>query len=102
MQFLVGSQDMLVDTLVRLGFLTVLLFLCALCLTYPLALVAETVEYDVIRALNTPAILRQAQKHLGQQMLPHLTNLEWGFRFGGAVINTRIVMQVACALAVTI
>merc|ERR1711988_2070439 len=84
------------------GILAFVLFVGALCLTYPLALVAETIEYDVLRALNTPTILRQTQKHIGQQLVPHLTNLEWGFRIGGSVINTRIVMNIAAALAVTI
>merc|ERR1711920_1118392 len=95
-------MGLLINELASLGVLLIVLFFMAFCLTYPLALVAETIEYDVLRALNTPTILRQAQNHIGQQMLPHLINLEWGFRFGGCVINTKIVMHIACALAITL
>merc|ERR1712039_303596 len=75
------------------------LVMCAL--TFPLALVSETFEYDVIRALNTPTILKRAQKHFGQQVLHHLTKLDWGFRFGGAVINTKIIVNILYALVLT-
>jgi len=66
----------------------------------PMAAVAETFEYDVLRALNNPSMLKGAQKYLGQQLLPHLTTLEWGFRVGGIVINPRLVSQVAVTLIV--
>ncbi|CAK0895820.1 unnamed protein product [Prorocentrum cordatum] len=70
-------------------------------LSAPLASVAETFEYDVLRALNNPSVLKQAQQHFGQQLLAHLQTLDWGFRVGGTVINNKMVVQVATALVIT-
>merc|ERR1712113_1226368 len=72
-----------------------------LVLSAPLAAVAETFEYDVLRALNNPSVLKHAQQHFGQQLLAHLRTLDWGFRFGGAVINNRMAVHVATALVIT-
>jgi len=68
---------------------------------YPLAFVAETFEYDVLRYLNNPVLIQNAQRYFGQQMLSHLHTLQWGFRCGGTLITTRIVVNVggACFLA---
>merc|ERR1712008_173002 len=60
----------------------------------PMARVSETFEYDVLRALNTPIVLKHAQRHLGQQLLPHLRSLGWGFRVGGSVIGLRFAMTI--------
>merc|ERR1711933_315110 len=60
-------------------------------LLLPLAAVAETFEYDVVKALSNPSILKGAQKVFGQQLLAHLHSLDWGFRIGGVVISTSFV-----------
>merc|ERR1712228_828459 len=75
--------------------------LLVLVLSGPLAAVAETFEYDVLRALNNPSVIKHSQQHFGQQLLAHLRTLDWGFRFGGAVINNRMVVHVATALVIT-
>merc|ERR1711920_427826 len=72
-----------------------------LVLSAPLAIVAETFEYDVLRALNNPSVLKHAQQHFGQQLLAHLRTLDWGFRVGGTVINNKMVVNVATALVIT-
>jgi hypothetical protein len=72
-----------------------------LVLSAPLAAVAETFEYNVLEALNNPSVLKHAQQHFGQQLLPHLRTLNWGFRVGGMVINNKMVVQVATALVIT-
>merc|ERR1712039_546939 len=71
-------------------------------LMWPLAMVTETFEYDVLRALNNPLILRNAQRFFGQQLLPHLTTLEWGFRVCGNTITSKSVMNVVLALVITL
>merc|ERR1712238_214277 len=74
------------------------LLLCGLA-GWPLAAVAETFEYDVLKWLNNVSVLRDAQKYIGQQTLPHLHALDWGFRFGGSVINSRTVSNVVVGMA---
>jgi len=69
-------------------------FFILIVLTLTLARVSEVFEYDVLKALNTPIVMKHAQKHLGQQLLSHLHNLEWGFRVGGTIINMRLVSSV--------
>merc|ERR1712039_769635 len=71
-----------------LGFLSVLIKL-----SWPLAVVTETFEYDVLRALNNPFILNRAQKYIGQQLLSHLNGLQWGFRFCGTTITAKFVSK---------
>merc|ERR1712007_302660 len=68
----------------------------------PLAQVAEVFEYDVLHALNNPLVLRNARRHLGDQLLSHLHTLGWGFRAGQTVINLRLVMNVLAAMLITI
>jgi len=68
----------------------------------PIAGVAEVFEYDVLHALNNPLVVKNAQRHFGQQLLPHLHTLGWGFRFGQTVINLRIIVNVFAALMITI
>merc|ERR1712054_344932 len=63
-----------------------------------LASVAETFEYDVLLVLNNPVVLSRAQRHIGQQMLPHLGHLNWGFRFCGSVVNSRAVTAIALTM----
>merc|ERR1711920_1172133 len=72
-----------------------------LVLSAPLAAVAETFEYAVLRALNNPSVLHLAQQHFGEQLLDHLRALDWGFRVGGTVINNKMVAQVALAMVIT-
>lgn len=67
---------------------------------FPLASVAETFDYDVLRALNNPIVLHHAQKYFGQQFLAHLHTLHWGFRIGGVVINKDGVAKVIGAVAI--
>merc|ERR1712151_372182 len=65
----------------------------AICvLAFPLASVAETYEYDVLRILNNMGALSGARRHIGDQIIPHIQALDWGFRFAGAVINTKACM----------
>jgi len=73
-----------------------------LALGAPLASVAETFEYDVLRALNNPLVLCHARRHIGDQMLPHLQFLEWGFRFSGAVITSRRISTIMLGLVTTL
>merc|ERR1711920_1216962 len=60
----------------------------------PLASVARAYEYDLLHALNTPEVLARADQHLGENMLPHLQALEWGFRFGQTVINMKVITSI--------
>jgi hypothetical protein len=68
----------------------------------PLAAVSETFEYDVLKALNNPSILKGAQKYFGQQLLAHLNSLDWGFRVGGVVIGQRFLAQITTPLLIGI
>merc|ERR1712232_466891 len=63
----------------------------AVALGFPLARLAETFEYDVLRRLNKPNALRGAMAYVGPQFLPHMHHLEWGFRYLGNVINFKTV-----------
>jgi len=76
-----------------LSFLTALLLL-----VFPMAQVSETFHYDVLRALNNPLIIKQAQRHLGEQLLSHLQSLDWGFRVGGTVLSKRQVTTITMAV----
>mmetsp|Transcript_42867 Transcript_42867/g.91933 ORF Transcript_42867/g.91933 Transcript_42867/m.91933 type:complete len:613 (-) Transcript_42867:630-2468(-) len=67
----------------------------------PFAKVAEVHEYDLLRTLNKPQILFRAMPLFGQQMLPHLHTLEWGFKIGQTIINMRLVVNVLGAVAIT-
>merc|ERR1712107_265997 len=64
----------------------------------PTAAVSETFENDVLRALNDPLVMNRAQRYFGQQMLAHLHTLDWGLRFGGTVINVRLMMNIVMAM----
>merc|ERR1712039_55041 len=78
-------------------------FACIICVAgLPLAAVAETFEYDVLRYLNNPLTLRAARRQIGDQLLPHLTSLDWGFRFAGKVINSKQIGSVFVGLAATL
>jgi len=80
------------------------LVLCTLLMGYsflPLAKVAEVYEYDLLRTLNKPIVLHKAMPLLGQQMLPHLHTLEWGFKIGQTIINMRLVVNILGAIALT-
>merc|ERR1712113_678631 len=66
----------------------------------PLARVAETFEHQVFHALNNPSVLKNAQQHLGEQLLPHLHSLHWGFHLGQTVIDMRVVTSILVALAI--
>merc|ERR1712039_136456 len=68
--------------------------------TWPLAMVAETFDYDVLRALNNPLILHEAQRVFGQQVLSHLVALDWGLRFCGTTITTRFVVNIVLGLVI--
>lgn len=74
----------------------------AVFIGWPLASVAETFEYDVVRYLNNPVVLSRAIKHLGNQTLSHLQFLEWGFRYSGCVINSRYVLTIMFGLLATL
>ena len=71
---------------------------CLCAIVWSLASVSETFEYDVLLVLNNPMALSRAQRYIGQQMLPHLQHLNWGFRFCGSVINTRAVSAIALTM----
>lgn len=70
-------------------------------LGYPLSMVSEVFEFDVLRTLNRPLLLFRAQRFFGQQLLKHLSLLEWGYRFGGTLITPRFVSNIAVGLAIT-
>jgi len=81
------------------------LLLCALlvfALSFPLAQVAETFEFDLLRPLNTPVILHNSQKYLGDQLMTHLRALAWGFRCGGSIINANRVAGMLSGLVLGI
>merc|ERR1712110_1335406 len=78
----------------------VCLGLCAL-LGWPLASVAETFEYDVLRWLNNVSVLHHARKYIGDQTLPHLHALDWGFRFAGSVISSRTIGGIMMGMGAT-
>merc|ERR1712228_1121841 len=96
-RLLLSETRLTYDWSVALAFTT----FCLILLSAPLAAVAETWEYDVLRALNNPSALHHAQRHFGEQLLDHLRTLDWGFRVGGTVINNRMVVQIATALIIT-
>merc|ERR1711974_179652 len=73
-----------------------------LCIGGPLANVAEVFEFEVVRYLNTPSLLRHSLNYFDDQLLPHLRYLEWGFRFGGTLITPGIVGVILTALVLTI
>jgi hypothetical protein len=79
--------------------ISMLLFMAFLI--FPIAQVAETFEYDVLRALNKPSIVHHAQRYFGQQLLSHLHTLNWGFRVGGTMINASLVMRLVTAVGAT-
>jgi len=58
-------QDVYRHSAYLLSMLVTMVFLIS-----PIAQVAETFEYDVLRALNKPLIVNRAQQYLGQQLLP--------------------------------
>merc|ERR1712187_82551 len=104
MHLLDGSQlqEYGLESFLQVSITTVVLAVIVMVLGFPLAQVAETFEYDVLRGLNNPATLNKAQKHFGQQLLPHLTTLEWGFRIGGVVIKMKLLMGVCSAIGITV
>ena len=67
----------------------------------PIAAVAETFEYEVMREINVPSVLHGALSLLGDQLLPHVLHLDWGFRFGGRVINKQSMLAVTTSLGLT-
>merc|ERR1712217_427586 len=89
-------------TLVMHGFLMLVCLLMCCLSGLPLASVSETFEYDVLRWLNNVAVLHHAQKYIGNQILPHLQALEWGFRFGGSVINSRAMSNIIIGMVATL
>lgn len=56
-----------------------------------LTAVAETHEYDVLRELNNPRTISQSRGLIGELLLTHLQSLGWGFRFGGSLIDNRML-----------
>merc|ERR1712113_356461 len=68
---------------------------------FPLAALAEVFEYDVVRALNKPNVLRGSRDYIGDQILTHCAFLEWGFRYSGKVISFQMVASVSVGLFAT-
>merc|ERR1712190_9448 len=99
---LLTGKDLPPEFIARSSLALIFLTTVIVSLAAPLARVAETFEYEVYRALNNPLVMRESQRHFGQQFLTHLRTLDWGFRFGGTVINVKIVMNVAIAMMVTV
>lgn len=95
--FLQESVDIFGAAVLFLGILSSNVQVC-----YSLTLVADTFEYDVLKDLNNPVVMNRVQKYMGQQFLHHIKTLDWGFRFGGTVLNTRLAMQLTVPLAVGI
>merc|ERR1711933_575464 len=96
-------QDKTIDTGQLLSLVALSIFGLAMSVSAiaMFATVAETFDYDVLRALNRPVALQVAQRYFGQQLLAHLHTLDWGFRAGGTVITMKIAMNIATALAIT-
>jgi len=67
----------------------------------PLTAVAETQEYDVLRELNNPQTIAASRPLIGDLLLAHLQSLEWGFRFGGSLIDNRKLSSSLAGLVVT-
>ena len=100
--YLISAKSVSVSSLIRASFGVVVFIVAMLVVCVPIATVAEVFEYDVFRALNSPAVVRSSQRYFGQQFLSHLKNLEWGLRCGGTVINMRLVMNVLLGLLITL
>lgn len=90
------NHILLYDMVFSLTFLSVVIVYILYCL----AMVADTYEHDVLVALNTPVVLSRVQRHFGQQFLPHLRTLNWGFRCGGTVICPELVGKMVMALLI--
>lgn len=86
------------ETYGLITFSTLVLGVALCAVIWTLASVSETFEYDVLLVLNNPKVLSRAQRHIGQQMLPHLQHLNWGFRFSGSVVNARAVSAIALTM----
>mmetsp|Transcript_89983 Transcript_89983/g.237416 ORF Transcript_89983/g.237416 Transcript_89983/m.237416 type:complete len:117 (-) Transcript_89983:421-771(-) len=69
---------------------------------FPFAAVAEVYEYDLLRTLNKPQVLHKVMKHLGQQMLPHLHTLDWGFKIGQTMINMKLVINLIMGMSLAL
>merc|ERR1712060_147025 len=102
LSYLLSAQKISRASLIQSSFAVVLLVVGNAAVAFPIARVAETFEYDVLRALNRPEVVRSAQRHFGQQFLSHLKTLEWGFRAGGTVISMRIIAQFFMGLIITV
>jgi len=94
-------QKEVIDFSLAVSNLILLVSLLLLC-GAPVATVAEVFEYDVLHALNNPLVVKNAQRHFGQQLLSHLHTLGWGFRFGQTVIDLRIIVNIVAALLISV
>merc|ERR1712217_488909 len=99
---LLFQRGMIVEDLVLIGFIMVIAMGMCASIGWPLASVAETFEYDVLRWLNNVLVLHHARKYIGDQTLPHLQALDWGFRFGGSVINLRTISGILMGMGATL
>eukprot|EP00931_Biecheleriopsis_adriatica_P037071 TRINITY_DN21281_c0_g1_i1.p1 TRINITY_DN21281_c0_g1~~TRINITY_DN21281_c0_g1_i1.p1 ORF type:complete len:132 (+),score=18.88 TRINITY_DN21281_c0_g1_i1:23-397(+) len=99
--YLFGAKDISLPLLLRLVTVVALSFGVVCGFGIPIAQVAEVFDYDVLRSLNNPVVIKKAQRHFGQQLLPHLHTLEWGFRVGQTVINMKVVMNIIIAIMLT-
>merc|ERR1712194_358949 len=68
----------------------------------PMAAVAETFEYEVLKVLNSLSTWNASQKYFSIPLLSHVKSLDWGFRIGGIVIGQRVLSQVSVALLISL
>merc|ERR1712217_939873 len=97
-----GSSNASIRNVILHGFVMLICVLICAFAGFPLAGVAETFEYDVLRWLNNVAVLHHARKYIGDQILPHLQALDWGFRFAGSVISSRTIGSIMLGMVATI
>merc|ERR1712087_360349 len=96
------QRGILIRELLLNGFIMIICITMCAFIGLPLASVSETFEYDVLRWLNNVSVLHHARKYIGDQTLPHLQALDWGFRFAGSVISSRTVGGIMFGMVTTI
>jgi hypothetical protein len=100
--FTVDPAALSSGTMLQLIFWAATSFAIPFILVMPMANVAETFQWDVIKVLNTPLMVQRSQKYFGQQFLEHITTVDWGFRRWGRVISPKLVYESMAAICATV
>jgi len=98
---LFSSPNLGTEAISLLSGLATVSSLTAIALTHSLASLNLFFHERVLRHLNTPVLLHTAQRLFGQQMLNHLKELDWGFKFGRSTICFDSAQKVVFALTIT-